>query len=72
VLAVQGTMLKSVRSGLPATGTGTDCIVIAAPEPAARDRGSTIGYCGKHTVLGELIARADLKSCTVALNRSRS
>jgi adenosylcobinamide amidohydrolase len=72
VLAVQGARLKSVRSRLPATGTGTDCIVIAAPDNAADDHAGTIGYCGKHTVLGELIGRAVLKSCTIALNRRRS
>ncbi len=67
VLAVQQTALMSTRSGLPATGTGTDCIVIAAPAgPRAHP------WCGKHTLLGELIARAALKSCARALARSRS
>lgn len=67
VLAVQQAGVISTRSGLPATGTGTDCIVIAAPAgPRAHP------WCGKHTLLGELIARAALKSCTRALGRSRS
>jgi adenosylcobinamide amidohydrolase len=69
VLAVQQAQLMSVRSGLPATGTGTDCIVVAAPEVSGNERGGTISYCGKHTVLGELIGRVVLKSCTIALNR---
>jgi adenosylcobinamide amidohydrolase len=62
VLAVQQAGIVSKRSGRPATGTGTDCIVIAAPigTPAHR-------YCGKHTLAGELIGRAVLKSCTTAL-----
>jgi adenosylcobinamide amidohydrolase len=68
VLAVQETGLMSVRSGLPATGTGTDCIVIAAPERSENKRGE-IAYTGKHTALGELIGRVVLKSCTIALNR---
>jgi adenosylcobinamide amidohydrolase len=68
VLAVQQTGLTSVRSGLPATGTGTDCIVIAAPESSV-DEGGGIAYAGKHTELGEMIGCAVLKSCTIALNR---
>jgi adenosylcobinamide amidohydrolase len=66
VLAVQQARIVSKRSGKPATGTGTDCIVIAAPigTPAHR-------YCGKHTLAGELIGRAVLKSCTAALARDK-
>ena len=42
--------VASRRSGRAATGTGTDCIVVAAPcgSPQA-------GYAGKHTVLGHLV-----------------
>jgi adenosylcobinamide kinase/adenosylcobinamide-phosphate guanylyltransferase len=69
VLAVQQACLMSVRSGLAATGTGTDCIVITAPEISINHRDGIIGYCGKHTLLGELIGRAVLKSCAIALNR---
>jgi adenosylcobinamide kinase/adenosylcobinamide-phosphate guanylyltransferase len=72
VLAVQRASVMSVRSGLPATGTGTDCIVVAAPDISVNERRGAIGYCGKHTVLGELIGRAVLKSCTIALDRSGS
>jgi adenosylcobinamide amidohydrolase len=71
VLAVQQAHLTSVRSGLPATGTGTDCIVIAAPDISVDQPDGVIMYCGKHTVLGELIGRAVLKSCSVALSRGR-
>jgi adenosylcobinamide amidohydrolase len=60
--------VASGRSGLPATGTGTDCVVIAAPflgapdsaatptfvpSPAIRARAHT--YAGKHTALGAAI-----------------
>ncbi|HJU12471.1 MAG TPA: adenosylcobinamide amidohydrolase [Candidatus Binataceae bacterium] len=69
ILAVQETGLKSIRSGLPATGTGTDCIVVAAPEPEMKAPGDVISYCGKHTVLGELIGRTVMRACTIALNR---
>ncbi|MEW6269245.1 MAG: adenosylcobinamide amidohydrolase [Thermodesulfobacteriota bacterium] len=45
--------IRSRQSGRAASGTGTDCIVIAAPigGPAA-------GYAGKHTVLGHLVGAA--------------
>jgi adenosylcobinamide amidohydrolase len=69
VLAVQQASLMSVRSGLPATGTGTDCIVVAAAASSINENGGIINYCGKHTLLGELIGRVVLKSCTIALNR---
>jgi adenosylcobinamide amidohydrolase len=39
-------------SGRPATGTGTDCIVIAAPD------GDGARWCGKHTALGAAIGGA--------------
>jgi adenosylcobinamide amidohydrolase len=71
VLAVQQAQLLSVRSGMPATGTGTDCIVVAAPDNSVNEDGVVIGYSGKHTILGELIGRAVMESCTIALNRGR-
>jgi adenosylcobinamide amidohydrolase len=48
--AILDSGVRSSVSGAPATGTGTDCIVIASPalEPAA-------SYCGKHLVTGHLI-----------------
>ena len=66
VIAVQEARIMSTESGKPATGTGTDCIVVAAPigTPAHR-------YCGKHTVAGELIGRTVLKSCMTALVREK-
>jgi adenosylcobinamide amidohydrolase len=42
--------LPSRVSGAPATGTGTDCIVVAAP---AAPEGAP--YAGKHTLAGHLI-----------------
>jgi adenosylcobinamide amidohydrolase len=64
VVAVQGAKVASKRSGKLATGTGTDCLVIAAPVGKTAHR-----YCGKHTVAGELIGRAVLASCARALAR---
>jgi adenosylcobinamide amidohydrolase len=71
VLAVQQAAVVSRRSGLPATGTGTDCVVVAAPDRTANHAGGIIDYCGKHTVAGELIGRAVLRSCAAALSRCR-
>jgi adenosylcobinamide amidohydrolase len=42
--------VKSTMSDALATGTGTDCVAVACPQGAVGAR-----YCGKHTVLGELL-----------------
>jgi len=52
-LAMLEAGLQSRRSGLPATGTGTDCIVAAAP--VAR---RTTPYAGKHTAIGHVVGAA--------------
>jgi adenosylcobinamide amidohydrolase len=44
--------IKSCRSVLPATGTGTDCVAIVSLGDGVER------YCGKHTKLGELIGGA--------------
>ena len=44
--------IKSCRSDLPATGTGTDCVAIVSLGDGVEC------YCGKHTKLGELIGGA--------------
>ena len=44
--------IKSCRSDLPATGTGTDCVAIVSLGDGVER------YCGKHTRLGELIGGA--------------
>jgi adenosylcobinamide amidohydrolase len=49
-LAIREAALPSGLSGEPASGTGTDCIVLAAPEGKEPTR-----YAGKHTVVGHLI-----------------
>jgi len=40
-------------SGLPATGTGTDCIVVAAPEAPGGTK-----YAGMHTAIGHVVGAA--------------
>jgi adenosylcobinamide amidohydrolase len=62
VAAVQAAGISSTRTKQPATGTGTDCIVVASSS-----RGRAQQYCGKHTLLGELIGKAALRSCSRAL-----
>lgn len=49
-LAVLEASVPSRRSGLPSTGTGTDCIAIASPIGPNRHR-----YAGKHTEIGHLV-----------------
>lgn len=44
--------VKSSKSGTPATGTGTDCIILASSGEVKQN------YCGMHTRLGELIGQA--------------
>ena len=53
-LAVREAHIASTRSGALASGTGTDCIVVASPAAAQpRER-----YAGKHTGLGHAIGKA--------------
>jgi adenosylcobinamide amidohydrolase len=51
-LAVREACVPSRRSGLPASGTGTDCIAIAAP---VHGLGGPARYAGKHTAVGHLV-----------------
>jgi adenosylcobinamide amidohydrolase len=61
VKAVYEAGLRSKANADFATGTGTDCVAIAAG-PERRYR-----ICGKHTKWGELIGRASLESIRGAL-----
>jgi adenosylcobinamide amidohydrolase len=67
VTAIHDAGIASVRSGATATGTGTDCIAVAAPIPMG---GNSIIYCGKHTLPGELVGRAVMRSCAAAIGRA--
>ena len=49
--------IKSRQSGLPATGTGTDCVAVVSFGDGVER------YCGKHTKLGELIGAAAYMLC---------
>ena len=49
---LEGHVASSVGDAI-ATGTGTDCIVVASPLLSSAD--SEVSYAGKHTVIGHLI-----------------
>lgn len=53
VAAILESGVVSRRTGLPATGTGTDCTVIACGA-----RGRREAYAGKHTRIGALVGAA--------------
>jgi adenosylcobinamide amidohydrolase len=61
--------VASVSSARPATGTGTDCVIVAAPSASAEFPAPLI-YCGMHTVAGELLGRAVYASVTRAIARA--
>jgi adenosylcobinamide amidohydrolase len=52
-LAVLEAHVPSGVGNAIATGTGTDCIVVASPLPSSNDSG--VSFSGKHTVFGHLI-----------------
>jgi adenosylcobinamide hydrolase len=64
-LALQEAGVKSIVSNLPATGTGTDstCIV-------SGNSNNVIKYCGKHTIIGELVANATIEAITSSISWS--
>lgn len=58
--AVLEAAIPSLQSGLPSTGTGTDCVVMAAPSVESQSPGLASGvlrYAGKHTEAGSLIGK---------------
>lgn len=66
-LAVREAAIASTASGQPASGTGTDCLVIACapPVPAGdrrdrRDAPAPAVYAGTHTRIGSVIGRSAL------------
>ncbi|PYV44802.1 MAG: hypothetical protein DMG06_04905 [Acidobacteria bacterium] len=60
-IATEAKVKAMYANGEPATGTGTDCVAVAA--------GSERRYrfCGKHTKWGELVGRTSLESVRAAL-----
>jgi len=62
--------VPSIIGNTDATGTGTDCIVIASPLPSVAD--SELDYAGKHTVLGHLIGSCVYDVVSQGVRQSRS
>jgi adenosylcobinamide amidohydrolase len=69
--AVLAHPIASRRSGRPATGTGTDCTVVAAPldGAASLDGAAPVRYVGKHTALGALLGAAAHEACARGVTR---
>jgi adenosylcobinamide amidohydrolase len=64
--ALQDMGVMSAKSGRSATGTGTDCIVVAGTGEIEEN------YCGMHTVLGELIGKVVYQVITQAIAENGS
>jgi len=56
--------VKSYVSGRTATGTGTDSVLVFSAADADSPGGCCEEFCGKHTVLGELLASAVIEALT--------
>ncbi len=63
VIALQDLAVKSCYSDNPATGTGTDSIVVVS------GKGARMRFAGGHTILGELIARTVSGAVKEAIKR---
>lgn len=55
----------SIVSSKNATGTGTDCIAVAAPTSSTD--GAVATYAGKHTVIGSLVGDACYRATAMAI-----
>lgn len=67
--AVMALGLALLPDGAVATGTGTDCIVVAAPVAAplsAADRPPPAAYAGTHTAIGEAVGAAVMDAVALA------
>ena len=65
--AVMDARIRSYMTGSPATGTGTDCAVIASPKSQKQSI-----YCGKHTQLGHLIGDTTYKAVAQGIRKWKS
>jgi adenosylcobinamide amidohydrolase len=61
--AVLEARVQSRRSDSIASGTGTDCVAIMAPEGGAPPS----VYAGKHTAIGHVVGDAVLRACASAI-----
>ncbi len=58
----------SAVSQLPATGTGTDSLAIVSP--ISTDKKQAVEFVGKHTVIGECLARAVMGALAESIGES--
>ncbi len=65
VTAIRDANILSPVSSQPASGTGTDSHAVFCPKTEPQH-----AYCGKHTILGELIGRTALYACSISINHS--
>ena len=56
-VAVHETKIPSRVSGQPASGTGTDCTVLATPRADLQPNRAEV-YAGKHTAVGHILGKA--------------
>lgn len=68
--AVLDERIRSSVADTIATGTGTDCIVVASPLPSVDD--SEVVYAGKHTELGHLIGSCVYEAVSYGVRQSKS
>lgn len=66
VIALQDLIVRSCYSDSPATGTGTDSVVVLS------GKGALMKYAGGHTKLGELIARTVTGAVKEAIKRGET
>lgn len=64
--AILDASILSTRSGLPATGTGTDCVVMACP--LVQDA-PPLQFAGKHTRVGSLIGSSVYEAVAAGAGR---
>lgn len=65
-LGVLESGIPSNQTGFPATGTGTDCVVVAAPAQSVLP---PLEYAGKHTRVGSLMGQSVLEAVRAGLRR---
>jgi adenosylcobinamide amidohydrolase len=65
--AVIGAGVRSRRSEGIATGTGTDCVAVLAPESTREPAAQAALYAGKHTAIGHVIGDAVFRATEAAI-----
>ena len=69
--AMSAAGVTSTLSDAPATGTGTDCVVVAAPPVGATAGAAAIRFAGKHTHVGHLVGATVIETIAAGIARWR-